>query len=111
MSTPSNPSPDASVSERPRRSWGRRLWLAFFLLGTLGAGVGFVYKMYEFFWDVSGTEGFEFAGVHLVTYACVATGFIMLLAHGLLRGHFGDIEQPKYDMLERECAHDRHEFS
>jgi hypothetical protein len=88
----------------------RTFWLALFLVGSALAGAGFCYKLYEFFWDVSSTEGFEFAGVHLVTYLLVAGGFFLLLVHGFLRGHFADIERPKYDLLEQERQRDHQEF-
>ena len=101
----------APATDSPRRSPLRRFWLVFFLLGCAAAGAGFVYKLYEFFWDVTGTEGFEFAGVHLATYLLVAGGFLMLLVQGFLRGHFSDIERPKYEMLERERGYDHDEFA
>ena len=88
----------------------RTFWLVVFLLGSLLAGAGFFYKLYEFFWDVSSTEGFEFAGVHLVTYMLVAGGFFLLLLFCFLRGHFGDIEKPKHDLLEQERRYDQDEF-
>ncbi len=88
----------------------RRIWLWFFVVTCALAGVGFFYKLYEFFWNVTSTEGFEFAGVHLVTYIFVAGGFVMLLAYGFLKGHFSDIESPKHDMLERERRLDELEY-
>jgi len=88
----------------------RRAWLAFFLFGALLAGAGFVYKLREFFFDVTETEGFEFAGAHLVTYLLVAGGFLLLLVHGFLRGHYADIERPKHELLEHERALDAQEF-
>ena len=88
----------------------RRAWIIFFFVGCAIAGVGFVYKLYEFFWALAGTEGFEFAGVHLVTYGLVASGFLLLLAYGFFKGHLSDIERPKYELLEHERAHDHAEF-
>ena len=94
-----------------KRSSLRTLWLWFFVGGCTLAGIGFGYKLYEFFWALTGTEGFEFAGVHLVTYGLVAGGFLLLLIYGFLKGHFADIEQPKYDLLERERAHDHADYA
>ena len=93
-----------------KRSPMRKAWLWFFLVGSLLAGAGFVYKMHEFFWDLSGTEGFEFAGAHLVTYLLVAGGFLLLLVHGFLSGHWSDIERPKHELLAREMERDEREY-
>ena len=103
-------SPPDDLAPR-RRSPLRRFWLVFFIAGCAVAGAGFAYKLYEFFWDVSGTEGFEFAGVHLMTYLLVAGGFLLLLVSAFVRGHFSDIEAPKYEMLERERGRDHDEFA
>jgi hypothetical protein len=88
----------------------RRFWIGFFAVGCSIAGLGFAYKLYEFFFDVAGREGFEFAGTHLVTYALVACGFLLLLLYALLQGHFADIERPKHELLERELRYDRAQF-
>ena len=88
----------------------RRFWIAFFAVGCTAAGLGFAYKLYEFFFDVVGREGFEFAGAHLVTYALVAAGFLLLLLFAFLHGHFSDIERPKHELLEKELRYDRAEF-
>lgn len=99
----------STLEERRRKPMGRVvLW--FFVVGTAIAGLGFGYKMYEFFWALTRQEGFEFAGVHLIVYGLVAAGFLALLAHSFLRGHFSDIEAPKHEMLEREIESDRAEF-
>jgi len=88
----------------------RRFWIAFFVVGCALAGLGFAYKLYEFFFDVAGRQGFEFAGAHLVTYALVAAGFLLLLLFAFLNGTFSDIERPKHELLERELRYDRDEF-
>ena len=87
-----------------------RVVLWFFLIGTGLAGLGFGYKLHEFFWALSRQEGFEFAGIHLIIYGLVAAGFLMLLAHCFLRGHFSDIEAPKHEILAREIENDLAEF-
>lgn len=85
------------------------LWI--FATVILIASLGFVYKLYEFFHDITNEEGLRFAGAHLLTYVLVAGGFFMLLGYAFLRGHFANIEQPKYDLLEQEERNDRQEFA
>ncbi len=103
--------PQQPVNEpKLARSGLQRAWLIFFIAGCGVAGLGFFYKLYEFFWALTETEGFEFAGVHLVTYGLVAGGFLLLLAFSFFKGHFADIERPKYELLERELAHDHADF-
>lgn len=84
-----------------------RAVVRFFLVAALLAGVGFGVKIHEFAEDLLADQGIGFAGAHLVTYAFVAVGFLLLLAGTFLRGHYADIERPKHDMLERERMHDR----
>ena len=87
----------------------RRVWLSIFLVGTALAGLGFAVKIHEFLTDALAEEGIGFAGSHLLTYALVAGGFLLLLAGVFLRGHFADIERPKFDMLDEEVRLDRAE--
>jgi len=98
-----------STDNTTRHGPGRWV-LGFFIVVSTLAGFGFIYKLYEFFFELTGTEGFSFAGVHLITYVLVALGFVALLAHAFLRGHFSDIEQPKYDLLAHERAFDLGEY-
>lgn len=102
-------SADPHGGRAEERTGPRRVVLWFFLFGALLAGAGFGFKIYEFADDALVEQGIGFAGAHLVTYAFVATGFLLLLAGTFLRGHYADIEQPKYDLLEREREHDRTE--
>ena len=85
-------------------------WMIFFLVIVFFAGAAFFFKLYEFFYDLSSQEGFRFAGAHLGTYLLVAAGFFLLLLYGFLKGHYSNIEQPKYDLLEKEQSYDRAEF-
>ncbi|GEM_PF-2297273 len=85
-------------------------WMIFFLVIVAFAGVAFFFKLYEFFYDLSSQEGFRFAGAHLGTYLLVAAGFFLLLLYGFLKGHYTNIEQPKYDLLDKEQSYDRAEF-
>jgi len=84
----------------------RRLILAFFLLAMGVAGVGFSVKLVEFAGDLTAEHGLQFAGAHLLTYGLIAAGFLSLLVLGFVRGHFKDVEEPKYDLLEEERRHD-----
>jgi hypothetical protein len=84
----------------------RRLTLGFFLFAMGVAGVGFSVKLVEFSDDLTAEHGLQFAGAHLLTYGLIAAGFLMLLVLGFVRGHFKDIEEPKYDLLEKERRYD-----
>jgi hypothetical protein len=98
-----------ALSTQPRD--GARRWtLWFFFLVIFAAGLGFSYKLYEFIHDLLAEEGLRFAGAHILTYLLVAGGFFLLLLFAFLTGHFSDIEQPKYDLLEREKELDRREL-
>lgn len=93
--------------ERDRPSLARKITIGVFLAGCGIAGVGFCFKIHEFLSDALDDEGIGFAGAHLLVYALVAGGFLMLLAHAFMRGHLADIEKPKYDLIEKEEAYDR----
>jgi hypothetical protein len=84
----------------------RRAILAVFLLAMGVAGVGFSVKLVEFAQDLTAESGLQFAGAHLLVYGLIALGFLMLLGLCFLRGHFKDLEEPKYDLLEKERRHD-----
>jgi hypothetical protein len=96
---------------KPIRTKGPgRVVLWTFGLAIVAAGAGFSWKLFEFFEDLLAKNGLHFAGVHLVIYALVAGGFLLLLGYAFLAGHFSDVERPKFEMLEREREHDREEF-
>lgn len=88
-----------------------RVMLTVFIIAALLSGAGFLYKAYEFLQDLLNENGLGFAGSHLMSYVLVAGGFICLLVAAFLRGHFHDIEEPKYKLLEDEERHDREEFA
>lgn len=99
-------------TEKARRD-DRRLRRAMaWILGVVVvlSGMAFVYKLAEFFYDLTDTDGLRFAGSHLLTYCLVAAGFLLLLTYSFLRGHYADIEQPKYDLLEAEDRYDIAEY-
>ncbi len=102
---------ETPAAKRDRPSAGRTAMLWFFLVACGLAGAGFCWKIHEFFADALAEEGIGFAGPHLFTYALVAGGYILLLAAAFFRGHLADIEQPKYDLIERECRNDLDEFA
>jgi len=84
------------------------LWI--FVLVFVGVGITVGEKLYEWFQDLTDTAGIHFAGPHLITYFLLALGFLLLLGFAFFSGHFSNIEQPKYDMLEQEKEYDRREF-
>ena len=84
----------------------KRWILGFFLISMAIAGVGFSVKIFEFADDLADEKGLQFAGAHLLTYGLVAIGFLLLLLHSFLCGHFRDIEEPKFDLLEKERRYD-----
>lgn len=92
-------------SDRERRTRRTMTWI--FAVVIFTAGLAFFYKLYEFMHDLLDAAGLQFAGAHLLTYVLVAGGFFCLLAFAFLRGHFSDIEKPKFDLLEKEVRYDR----
>lgn len=98
-----------AVESSAELRWRRILTVFFGGVVTLG-GLAFAYKLYEFFMDLSAAEGLRFAGAHLLTYCLVAGGFLCLLTFAFLKGHFGDIEAPKVELLNREISYDRQDF-
>ena len=104
-----NTSQPASASGARHRV-PHRGWLIFFCCILFAAACAFVFKFYEFFHDLASHEGLRFAGAHLATYLLVAGGFFLLLLYAFLKGHFSDIERPKYDLLDQERRYDEDEF-
>ena len=114
MSSTPDTTPTPPEVETARRAADRRillwmLWIFGFVI--VAAAVAFGWKIYEFTADLLDQEGLRFAGSHLLTYVLVAGGFFLMLLYCFLRGHFADIEKPKYDLLETEKAHDLREFA
>jgi len=105
---PSVKQPDAARAAADRRTMRVMLWIFGFI--TLAGAAAFGFKLYEFAHDLVAEEGLRFAGAHLLTYVLVAGGFLLLLIFCYLRGHFTDIEQPKYDLLDQEREHDRRQL-
>ncbi len=74
--------------------------------GRLAGG----YQQHDVVLGPAPAEGLRFAGAHLLTYCLVAGGFLCLLTFAFLKGHFGDIEAPKVELLNREISYDRQDF-
>ena len=83
----------------------------FFGGASLFAGLGFLYKLYEFFISLDDKSILGFAIAPLANYALAAGGFLCLLVWAFLSGQFSNIEQAKFDLLadqerfDREDAH------
>lgn len=80
-----------------------------FVIIVLIAGIAFFFKLHEFMTTIKRDELAGFAFDPIMTYGFVAVGFLFLLAWAYLTGQFRDIEQPKYDMLERFDRQERQE--
>ena len=89
---------------------GRRgktiLWISM-IVGTLAAGVAFVYKIAEFIFTLNSNDVKGFADVPVTVYFVVAAGWLCLLAWCFLTGKFKDIESAKWDMLKQESDYER----
>jgi TRAP-type C4-dicarboxylate transport system permease small subunit len=72
---------------------------------AFGGGT-FLYKLYEFANTAAQEEMPGFALVSVVPYLTATFGFLLLAVWAFLRGHFKDLEKPKYDMLDQEKEYD-----
>lgn len=79
--------------------------MAVLILGP--AGYGFVEKLILFIQAVRRDLIGGFTIVPVVIYLIVTAGMASLLVWAIKQGMFRNIEQPKYDMLEREAELDR----
>ena len=79
----------------------RRAILAFFVLAVMAAGCMFCFKLYSFMRTIKRDELVGFAFDPIMIYAFVASGFLLLCAWAFLTGQFRDVEQAKYEMLEK----------
>ncbi len=87
--------------------WLTGLWVTIVVVAALA----FIFKMTEFIftWTDPTTDrfgGFAFIAVGLYLVGMIPILFLMLWA--VFRGHFRDIEQPKYRMLELQEEIDRY---
>ena len=79
----------------------RRAILIFFVLAVIAAGCMFCFKLYSFMRTIKRDELAGFVHDPIMVYAFVAAGFLLLLAWAFLTGQFRDVEQAKYEMLEK----------
>ena len=100
---------DSATRAADKRILVWMLWIFGFVI--VAGAFAFGWKIYEFTADLLSEEGLRFAGSHLLTYVLVAGGFFMLLLFCFLRGHFADIEKPKYELLETEKGYDLRDFA
>jgi cbb3-type cytochrome oxidase maturation protein len=77
------------------------------LLAVFTGGLGFVYKLVQFSKEAIGAEATSFAAIPVITYSCVALGFVSMFLWSLSRGQFRDVEKPKHRMLRREELYER----
>jgi hypothetical protein len=79
-------------------------WLLFLWSGIVViAAVAFIFKMIEFAMTLTdrGSQGFGgFGGIAFGAYLLGMIPLVFLTLWGVFSGHFRDIEQPKYRMLE-----------
>ena len=101
---------DKRLEDSQREQRVRRFMLWFFGFVVIAGGLGFSYKLYEFIADLTASEGLRFAGAHILIYLLVAGGFMLLLAFAFMTGHFANIENAKYEMLEDQTKRDHEEF-
>lgn len=87
-----------TTQDQPRT---RNAILGFFLLAVTTAGCMFTYKLFAFLKTIKKDELAGFAFDPIMIYALVAIGFLFMLAWAFASGQFKDIEQVKYDMIER----------
>lgn len=88
------------------------LW-TFSVVLVMVAGSAFLMKLVEFFYTAtsSGTDALASFLIPVLNYLMVAAGFFCLFLWAYSRGHFRDIEGPKYRMLEMQAEFDRLEPS
>jgi hypothetical protein len=88
---------------------GKRLITWFVGLAVFGGGLTFCLKLYDFIKTASRGDLPGFAYATVVSYFIVTLGFLCLALWAFLRGHYHDIEEPKYRLLETESEIDRQE--
>jgi hypothetical protein len=79
---------------------------AFSLLIMVPAAIGFVGKLVDFFRTLTSEAGGGFTIVPIMNYLLVTAGFACFLIWAIVHGMFRHVEQPKYDMLDREAELD-----
>jgi hypothetical protein len=82
------------------------LWTAM-ILGLLGAGTAFAFKVAEFVFTIGSEDLPGFADHPVAVYFFVAAGWLAILGWCFMTGKMRDLEQPKHDMLAREEEYER----
>lgn len=99
------PSPSDTSAPQPAPGTSRRarvfLWV-FSVILVVTAGTAFMFKLIEFFYTATtdGSQALASFLIPVLTYLTVAAGFGCLFAWAFFRGHYSDVEAPKYRMLE-----------
>lgn len=100
-----NPAAPPISQQFPRSpSRRRRRWttVIFALVILIPSGYGFGRKFYELVALTKGDIDGVFAISPVVNYLLTTAGFFFLFAWAIVNGMFGDIERPKFAMLETE---------
>ena len=96
---------------KPRReAAGWFVWI-FGAAVVIVAGAAFLMKLVDF-WVTATTDGPDALGSFLIpvlNYLLVAGGFAFMFLWAYSKGHFRDLEAPKYRMLEMQREIDRAE--
>ena len=98
------PPPDQTPSRRANRF----LWI-FSVAMVIVAGTAFFMKLIEFTNTATrhGTDALGSFLIPVLNYILVAAGFFCLFFWAYAKGHYKDIEAPKYRMLELEAEYDK----
>ena len=84
--------------------------ITIFTAAVIGlAGIGFLFKIWEFGSSLNDSAAMGFAIVPLSSYLLTGTGFLFLLIWSATRGAFKDVEAPKYRMMFLEESYARDE--
>ncbi len=84
-----------------KRNWQKIMsWLV--VLAVFIGGATFVHKLIEFGRTAGRDDMPGFALVSVVPYFVATFGFLLLAIWAFLSGHFKDIEEPKYRLLDQE---------
>ena len=100
------PVPPVERDSSRRVNW--LLW-TFSIVMIVVAGTAFVTKLIEFTSTATrhGSDALASFLIPVLNYLLVAAGFFCLFFWAYAKGHFRDIEGPKYRMLELEREYDR----
>jgi len=83
-------------------AWERKFLKVFSWTVLVGAGLGFTFKLMDFLFSVIRGDVERAFIIPVVTYLSVAVGWFLVFLWTLVRGHYRDVEAPKYEMLEQE---------